>query len=195
MCASLGASLPHLTLSYLIYPRFETRGDLTTAVSALRAWLAARVTELQASSSSPVKVVLVGHSMGGIVAAECALSLDRDCDAREWWPDVQGVLAFDTPYLGIAPGLVAHNAEGHWEKGRLWYQSAAGMWGLGSDGVGSAAGGTARDEDERAGESTSVFFSSEGERKGKHTHTHTPTSHNKGTLTNSRHENSQRRLQ
>lgn len=80
-----------------------------------------------------VRTVLVGHSMGGIVAAELVIALASEKpiyseDGIEktgkpsfnslMFPYIQGVLAFDTPYLGIAPGVVAHGAEEH-------YQSAA----------------------------------------------------------------------
>jgi pimeloyl-ACP methyl ester carboxylesterase len=122
------------------------------------------VIDLEVSNSTPsptvdpsVHVVLVGHSMGGIVAAETAISIAAerpitasqdlsDPDTAFMFPRIHGVLAFDTPYLGIAPGVVAHGAEGSWNKvSGAWgaYQSLTAAFGGGSAATAGAGAGTA----------------------------------------------------
>ena len=153
-----------ITVVTKIYPKFETRGDLTQCVARFREWLETVVIDLEVEmgTASPVvdpgvHVVLVGHSMGGIVAAETVLGIagerpitgvgsreypmggegvgkgmgrdgakpganhveddpstsnDRTPSSSFMFPHIQGVLAFDTPYLGLAPGMVAHSIEG-----------------------------------------------------------------------------------
>ena len=102
-----------------------------------------KVIDLEVANKTPsptvdpsVRVILAGHSMGGIVAAETVLSILQDKpisssghlnepsdDKHFMFPYIQGILAFDTPYLGIAPGVVAHEAEGHWNTATSAYSA------------------------------------------------------------------------
>ncbi|KAK3113051.1 mitofusin [Teratosphaeriaceae sp. CCFEE 6253] len=159
-------ALPKIAVQSLQYPRFETRGDLRECVAKFKEWLQDRVIELEVANGTPaptvdpsVHVILCGHSMGGIVAAETLLSIANDRpvqpayandttnkttgheedtrgrsrptnlgagarderpssapppeSSRLFFPYVQALLAFDTPYLGISPGVLAHGAEDH----------------------------------------------------------------------------------
>lgn len=150
-------ALPKINVVALQYPQYETRGDLKDAVASLKEWLQNKVIDLEVARETPspninpgVHVVLCGHSMGGIVAAETLLSIARDepvpssyakeesnsteeesgkADSeakatpeptRFFFPYIQAVLAFDTPYLGISPGVLAHGAE---EQGVTAYKA------------------------------------------------------------------------
>lgn len=165
LAALLSAELPKVEIRTLVYPKFETRGDLHECVARFRDWLLNKVIDLEVAAGTPsptvdpgVRTVLIGHSMGGIVAAETLIALTSDQPVHHdnnnnnngdnaasksdsssnnnnykdddkatatrpsspqggfnamMFPYIQGVLAFDTPYLGIAPGVVAHGAESH----------------------------------------------------------------------------------
>ncbi|EME85453.1 uncharacterized protein MYCFIDRAFT_213871 [Pseudocercospora fijiensis CIRAD86] len=144
--ALLSHSLPNINVLSVQYPKYETRGDLRECVARLVEWLQNKVIDLEVANGTPsptvdpsVHVVLCGHSMGGIVAAEALLSIARDDPvphsdwnpsgnnttttpqndtstppsetSRLFFPYIRAVLAFDTPYLGISPGVLAHGAE------------------------------------------------------------------------------------
>ncbi|KAF2123160.1 hypothetical protein BDV96DRAFT_618245 [Lophiotrema nucula] len=146
--AILQHALPKVTIQAIVYPKYETRGDLTECVAKFREWLTNKVIDLEVANATPsptvdpsVRTILVGHSMGGIVAAETLLSIINDQPIHSlsnsetkstsslpdpsllMFPFIQGILAFDTPYLGIAPGVVAHGAEKHWNTANSAYSA------------------------------------------------------------------------
>ena len=76
------------------------------------------------------------HSGSGIVAADTVLDITSDQPLTQspdthsfMFPFIQGILAFDTPYLGISPGVVAHGAEGHYNTLTQLSSLVGGFWG------------------------------------------------------------------
>ncbi|TQS32908.1 hypothetical protein Golomagni_06762 [Golovinomyces magnicellulatus] len=141
--------LPNVNVKHLVYPKYETRGDLGDCVSRFRSWLEEKVIDMEVDAGTPsptidpsVRVVLVGHSMGGIVAVETLLGIASEkpiysedgIEKTEMtafnsllFPYIQGVLAFDTPYLGVSPGVVAHGAEGHYNAATTTIAQLSGL--------------------------------------------------------------------
>ncbi|GAP86538.2 putative catalytic [Rosellinia necatrix] len=165
LAALLSAALPKVDVQAITYPKYETRGDLGECVSRFRDWLLERVIDIEVANGTPsptvdpsVHTILIGHSMGGIVAADTVIALANDKpiphgesgqgagDRAEqespvdglnslMFPYVQGILAFDTPFLGIAPGVVAHGAESHYNNAAAALTQLSGLstafWGSG----------------------------------------------------------------
>ena len=64
------------------------------------------IVRLDPHESPDTDVILLGHSMGGILAAEVALMPSVANNLRKFKHRVLGTVNFDTPFLGIHPGVV-----------------------------------------------------------------------------------------
>lgn len=161
-----------LVLRLLLFVIFVIFRNALTCSGLFR--LQNKVIDIEVANETPsptvdpsVHVVLIGHSMGGIVAADTLLLLaseqplpppsslnadssDTDPTTNEndqlpgrnsfMFPHIQGLLAFDTPFLGIAPGVVSHGAEGHYKTAATAYGTVseiAGVFGWGGNKKGS----------------------------------------------------------
>ncbi|KAN0060693.1 hypothetical protein ACQY0O_007351 [Thecaphora frezii] len=119
----LSETYRHLAVHSLVYPTYDTRGSLAAAVDTFVEWLTMQCVSLESKppldsdtgepnphsgrgkGMGSVKIVLAGHSMGGLVAVDAALSIVQNSGKHEVWPRIVSVIAFDTPYYGVHPGV------------------------------------------------------------------------------------------
>ncbi|KAH7402365.1 hypothetical protein DE146DRAFT_463727 [Phaeosphaeria sp. MPI-PUGE-AT-0046c] len=73
-----------------LYPRYRSRNSLENARDNFSNWLAPHEDQW-------TDVVLLGHSMGGLLAADIALVFRHR---------IVGVINFDVPFLGMHPGII-----------------------------------------------------------------------------------------
>ncbi|CZT18749.1 uncharacterized protein RCC_04593 [Ramularia collo-cygni] len=167
--ALIAHTLPKINVVSVQYPQYETKGDLRACVSKFKEWLQNKVIDLEVANRTPsptvdpsVHVILCGHSMGGIVAAEALLSIAGDapvppyCDtdgdsnstaahdakdgtspppidvSKLFFPYIEAILAFDTPFLGLNPGIIAHGAEENGTSAYNAFNAASSVFGWGS---------------------------------------------------------------
>ncbi|KAJ5614954.1 hypothetical protein N7537_000068 [Penicillium hordei] len=84
-----------------MYPRYKSQGEIQTAVDQFSAWLLPH-------EADDLDVILLGHSLGGILAADVA-RLQQDKRAKH---RILGVVGFDVPFLGIHPRVIATGTMG-----------------------------------------------------------------------------------
>jgi hypothetical protein len=106
-------TLTTLEVKPVIYPTYDTRGSLSKAVEAFVDWLTTTCVDLECKpdekadsarsgrgkGAGSVKVILCGHSMGGLVAVDASLEIAKSGGVLKdkLWPRVCGVIAYDTP--------------------------------------------------------------------------------------------------
>lgn len=119
----LSSTHPSLQIVSRVFPAYQTRGDLGAAVLAFVDWLTGLVVELEndggrGGGAGRARVMLMGHSMGGLLCADAALDVWRNTrEGEEMWPRIVGVMAFDTPVSRTMEVCIVGRAD----KGRsIW---------------------------------------------------------------------------
>ncbi|TXC05480.1 hypothetical protein FocTR4_00010462 [Fusarium oxysporum f. sp. cubense] len=126
---AVARELPDEKIESIVYPKYETTGELAQAAEGFLEWLKEQVMEIRKRKSEKpwpphdrdVGVVLVAHSMGGFVAADTLFLAinDRANNGDEndpLFPLIQGILTFDTPYNGLARSMFVYGAFSNYQK-------------------------------------------------------------------------------
>ncbi|KAI5853783.1 hypothetical protein BZA05DRAFT_336000 [Tricharina praecox] len=83
-----------------VYPKFKTRHAIKVATLEFSKWLS----EFESETTD---IVLLGHSMGGILGAELTLLPSFYSPGIRLHTGILGMIAFDTPFLGMHPGIIS----------------------------------------------------------------------------------------
>jgi len=110
-------TVSNVIVESVVFPAYETKGELNAAVERFADWLATFTVEKEVAhgtggGAGKAKIILCGHSMGGLVAADTLIALFKsrpDTDAP-LWPRIIGCIAFDTPYFGLHPFVFKNSA-------------------------------------------------------------------------------------
>ncbi|KAF2173351.1 hypothetical protein M409DRAFT_17290 [Zasmidium cellare ATCC 36951] len=82
-----------------IYPRYRSKGHISNARNDFSKWL-------EPHESPSTDVVLLGHSMGGLLSAEVVLMPSSRPSSQPLNHRIVGTINFDVPFLGMHPGVV-----------------------------------------------------------------------------------------
>ncbi|KAH8821745.1 hypothetical protein F5884DRAFT_101350 [Xylogone sp. PMI_703] len=83
-----------------IYPRYKSRGAIEFASEDFINWLELHEDEM-------IDVILLGHSMGGLLTAEIVLRAQSLEAGHVLQNCILGTISFDSPFLGMHPGVIS----------------------------------------------------------------------------------------
>ncbi|KAI1171128.1 hypothetical protein F4777DRAFT_594120 [Nemania sp. FL0916] len=123
--------LPEDNVEAIVYPKYETKGELGQCSVGFLSWLKEKVMDVRKArcekpwpaNDRDVGVVLVAHSMGGFVASDSLILILNERLAAEQseskpllFPLIHGVLTFDTPFNGLARPMFVYGAFSNYQK-------------------------------------------------------------------------------
>ncbi|KAH9912620.1 uncharacterized protein BXZ73DRAFT_56148, partial [Epithele typhae] len=112
-------SLDHTLVESIVFPAYEVRARLLMALSNAAVvlfadWLTEATVrrEVANGGAGKAKIVLCGHSMGGLLAADALIEFVQTLPDKyaPLWPNIVACLAYDTPYLGLHPHIFKNQA-------------------------------------------------------------------------------------
>ncbi|CAL1701039.1 unnamed protein product [Somion occarium] len=113
----LAETISDVVVESIVFPAYETKGELTAAVIRFADWLTNLTVQREVAygvggGAGKAKIILCGHSMGGLLAADALIEFVRTRpDSRApLWPNIVACLAFDTPYFGLHPYVFKNTA-------------------------------------------------------------------------------------
>ncbi|KAI1772189.1 hypothetical protein F4818DRAFT_178146 [Hypoxylon cercidicola] len=124
----VASKLPDHNVESIVYPRYETKGELGQCCGSFLSWLKEKVMDVRKEHAEKpwpphdrdVGVILVAHSMGGFVASDTLfLVLNERLEHGQespMFPLIQGILTFDTPYNGLARSMFVYGAFSNYQK-------------------------------------------------------------------------------
>ncbi|KIY49194.1 hypothetical protein FISHEDRAFT_41332 [Fistulina hepatica ATCC 64428] len=98
LCALIQPT-PRYRIQSSLYPTYKSRKPISHATKNFMEWL---------STQPPGPVILLAHSMGGLLAAEAATHASNNPDEYPGAKPIRiiGIVAFDVPFLGMHPHVV-----------------------------------------------------------------------------------------
>lgn len=115
----LSETIDNVVAECIVFPAYETKGELNEAVVRLADWLTTLTVQREAANghgdgggAGKAKIILCGHSMGGLLAADTLLAIANSRPDKEapFWPRIIACIAFDTPYFGLHPSVFKNSA-------------------------------------------------------------------------------------
>ncbi|KAI0353486.1 hypothetical protein OH77DRAFT_1497209 [Trametes cingulata] len=113
----LTETLVNTTVESIVFPAYETKGELNAAVTRFADWLTDLTVRREVANgigggAGKANIVLCGHSMGGLLAADALIEFvnTRPDKRAPLWPNIVACIAFDTPYLGLHPFVFKNSA-------------------------------------------------------------------------------------
>ncbi|KAH0839934.1 hypothetical protein J3R83DRAFT_888 [Lanmaoa asiatica] len=108
----LSESEGNLPVECVVFPAYEVNN---AAVVRFADWLTTLTVQKEVANgggAGRVKIVLCGHSMGGLLASDTLLEFikSRPDQNAPLWPSIIACIAFDTPYLGMHPFVFKNSA-------------------------------------------------------------------------------------
>ncbi|KAG8937076.1 hypothetical protein FRC02_006276 [Tulasnella sp. 418] len=113
----LDESISHIKTECIVFPAYETKGELNHATDRFVDWLTTLTVEHEVAQglgggAGKAQIVLCSHSMGGLLAADACLAIanSRPDSGAPLWPRIIACIAFDTPYFGLHPWVFKNQA-------------------------------------------------------------------------------------